>query len=63
MDPINKIMTNGNQDVIANFPSTLQETNESTLRVTAEEDDDATVQPTTPTQPSKHGSPTISNYY
>jgi hypothetical protein len=55
MHPIDKMMTNGNQD--ANFPSTLQETNnnESTLSDMAEEDNDATV------QTSK--CPTTSNYY
>jgi hypothetical protein len=49
IDPSNKMMittttTDGNQDTIANLPSTLQETNESTLSATAEDDDDATVQ-------------------
>jgi hypothetical protein len=42
MDPIDKMMTDGNQD--ANLPLSLQENNESTLSDTAEEDDDATVQ-------------------
>jgi hypothetical protein len=44
MDPTDKMITiptDDNQD--ANFPSTFQENNESTLSVTAEDDDDATV--------------------
>jgi hypothetical protein len=46
MDPTDKMMNDGNQDVIANLPSTLQENNnESTLSDTAKADDDVTVQP------------------
>jgi hypothetical protein len=45
MDLIDKMMTDGIQDAIANLPSTLQENNnESTLSATAKDDDDATVQ-------------------
>jgi hypothetical protein len=47
MDSTNKMMSDINQAVVPNLPSTLQETNnnESTLSATtAEEDDDATVQ-------------------
>jgi hypothetical protein len=39
MDLIDKMITDGNQDLL-----TLQENNESTLSDMAEEDDDATVQ-------------------
>jgi hypothetical protein len=46
MNPNDKMMADGNQDAIANIPSTLQTTNntESTLSATAEDDDDVTVQ-------------------
>jgi hypothetical protein len=46
MDLTNKMMREINQAVEPNFPSTLQETNnnEGTLSVTAEDDDDITVQ-------------------
>jgi hypothetical protein len=43
MDPIDKMMTDGNQDAIANLPSETNN-NESTLSDTAEDDDDVTVQ-------------------
>jgi hypothetical protein len=46
MEPIDKLMSDINQDATANFPTTLVQgnTNKSTLSATAEDDNDATVQ-------------------